>query len=147
MAKVEWCCPLFWFSVVEGDEESATEPFFTLILEDIEKEWLPSVLLRANKDFQLCCLQPEINVWLKAILRAADPNDLQPPPSHISCATRGPATHLTLWSIGQTSAICCGSTISVQVTTNKCTKTTYVAFGLGNGSRFGGFGLSEALST
>lgn len=28
-----------------------TEPLFPLISEDMEKEWLPSVVLRANKDF------------------------------------------------------------------------------------------------
>lgn len=35
---------------MEGDE-GLTESFFTLISEDMEKEWLPSVVLRANKDF------------------------------------------------------------------------------------------------
>ncbi len=28
-----------------------TESFFTLISEDVEKEWLPSAVLKANKDF------------------------------------------------------------------------------------------------
>lgn len=36
---------------MKGDEEGLTESFFTLISEDMEKEWLPSVVLRANKDF------------------------------------------------------------------------------------------------
>lgn len=35
---------------VEGDER-LTESFFTLISEDGGKKWLPSVVLRANKDF------------------------------------------------------------------------------------------------
>lgn len=34
-----------------GDEEKLTDSFFTLISEDREKEWLPSVVLRADKDF------------------------------------------------------------------------------------------------
>lgn len=33
------------------DEERLTESFLTWILEDTEKEWLPSGALRANKDF------------------------------------------------------------------------------------------------
>lgn len=36
---------------VEGDEEKADRSFFTLISEDRGKEWLPSMVLRANKDF------------------------------------------------------------------------------------------------
>lgn len=38
-------------SAMAGDEEGLTESFFTLISEDTEKEWLPSVVLRVNKDF------------------------------------------------------------------------------------------------
>lgn len=34
-----------------GDEKRLTEAFFTSISEDSEKEWLLSVVLRANKDF------------------------------------------------------------------------------------------------
>ena len=41
----------FYFPNMEGDEERLTESFFTLISEDREKEWLPSAVLRANKDF------------------------------------------------------------------------------------------------
>ena len=47
----------FFFSLslslshMEGDEERLTASFFTLISEDMEKKWLPSVVLRANKDF------------------------------------------------------------------------------------------------
>lgn len=33
------------------DEERLTESFLTWILEDTEKDWLPSGALRANKDF------------------------------------------------------------------------------------------------
>lgn len=41
----------FFSSAMAGDGEGLTESFFTLISEDKEKEWLPSVVLRANKDF------------------------------------------------------------------------------------------------
>lgn len=40
-----------FFSHMEGDEKGLTDSFFTLISEDMKKEWLPSVVLRANKDF------------------------------------------------------------------------------------------------
>lgn len=36
---------------MKGAAEGLTESFFTLISEDMEKKWLPSVVLRANKDF------------------------------------------------------------------------------------------------
>lgn len=42
---------MLFFSNTGGDEEKLTDSFFTLISEDREKQWLPSVVLRANKDF------------------------------------------------------------------------------------------------
>lgn len=51
LKMARWSRIVFFFPHMEGDEEGLTESFFTLISEDMEKEWLPSVVLRANKDF------------------------------------------------------------------------------------------------
>lgn len=49
MGFVRVKCP--FFPAMAGDEKWLTEAFFTLISEDWEKQWFPSVVLRANKDF------------------------------------------------------------------------------------------------
>lgn len=53
---------------VSRREGGSTESFFTLISEDLRREWLPSAALMANKDFfGLRCLRAEIDVGLLAV--------------------------------------------------------------------------------
>ena len=82
--------------------------FSPLISGDNKKEWIPSELLRANKDSQHWHSDSvaEINVWLKAIPRAKGSNGLREWHSHISSCTRGPIIDLKLWTICQSIAMC-----------------------------------------